>query len=177
MRLRVTALPLVLETTSPRRGGPGRPGDLTTTIPPWRQRLPSLRTLRKSGDFRRVSSSGSETLSALPTTRLQRGAAGTGLHAMTKAMTALPLSYFRLIGPLHGKANGVEGRVGTGYGERETYVKASRPSRPPDSRRSRRLATEREKKIWVPWSISKGRADLALFGNILSCLGILAVDI
>ena len=55
MRLRITAEPQLLETTSPSRGAPSHPGELTTTTPPSRRRVPSDRTLRKSRELRRDS--------------------------------------------------------------------------------------------------------------------------
>jgi len=55
MRLRVTAVPQFRETTRPTRGGPGSPGELATTMPPVRRRVPSFRTLRKSRELRRDS--------------------------------------------------------------------------------------------------------------------------
>ena len=116
MRFLVTALPQLFDTKSPSRGGPGHPGELTTTIPPLQRRLPSDRTLRKSRELRSVSYSGSESLSALETTILDRRPTGAGAHAVTESVTTLSAANFGLICPLHDESKGVEGGTGTDYG-------------------------------------------------------------
>ena len=143
MRLRVTAFPLPLETTSPNRGGPGRPDELTTTIPPLLRRFPSLRTLRKSLEFLSDSRSGSEALPTLGAARLQRRTSGTCLHAVPESVTALPAPNLGLISPLHDETKGGRGRVDTGYEVLVSYVKARMGSSKPPREEMKQVAKRR----------------------------------
>jgi hypothetical protein len=101
------------------------------TTPPERRLAPSFKTLRKSRGERSGSISGSETLPALETARLEGGATGPSLHAMTEAVTALPTSNLWLVSPFHGLCffEGAEERT-TGYERRGSYVKV-RPRQKP----------------------------------------------
>lgn len=105
MRLRLTAVPQLLDTKSPSRGGPSEPGELTTTTPPLRRRFPSERTLRKSRELRSDWYSGSESLPALVTTILDRRPPGAGAHAMAETVATLSAAHFWLICPFHRKSN------------------------------------------------------------------------
>lgn len=106
IRLRVTALPVLFETTSPTRDTPGTPEHCTITTPPERRLVPSFSTRRKSRGERRDSKSGSETLPTFEPTRFDDAAPGPGLHAMTEAVTALSPSNLGLVSPLHDKKRG-----------------------------------------------------------------------
>lgn len=155
MRFRVTALPLLLETTNPRRGGPDLPGDLTTTSPPSRWRFPSERTLRNSLSPRRVCTSGGETLAALLSASLDRGATGSGAHPVAKPMPALATTNLRLVSPFHNEVPGESGVEKTGYEPSETYVKAQKAFPRLLRCRSRRKPIDREKKIRARRSIAR----------------------
>ena len=118
-------------------------------------------TLRKSCEFCRDSYSGSETLSTLVTTRLQCGAASSGLHSMPEAVTALSAANFWLVGPLHDKFGGrgrgtptkgtpTKGYAHEGWDHRLRTVPnlCQSPGKPVSSWRrsgSRRIQTTREK--------------------------------
>jgi hypothetical protein len=94
------------------------------TTPPERRRVPSFNTLRKSRGERRASMSGSETLPALESTRLEGGTTGSSLHAMPEAVTALPTPNLWLVSPFHGQQSS-KGEATTGYEVCRSYVKAS----------------------------------------------------
>ncbi len=97
------------------------------TTPPERHLVPCFKTFRKSRGERRGSMSGSETLPALETTRLEGGTTGPCLHSMPEAMFALPTSHLWLVSPFH-RQRSVEGEGSTGYEVCGSYVKVS-PSR------------------------------------------------
>ena len=111
MRFLVTAPPLPLVTTRPTRGGPGRPGVLTSTIPPLRLLFPAPRTLRKSRALRSDSYSGSETLPALVPSRLEHSTTSTRAHPVSESVTPFATSHFGLVGAFH---------QGEGVGEKGT---------------------------------------------------------
>lgn len=114
MRLRRTAFPASRETTNPTRAGPGRPGDRTTTMAPWRLLLPVRRTLRKSRVNLSVSGSDGDALPALATAGLDDGATGAGAHAMSETVTTSSPANFWLIGPLHDVVPGEQLRLRIG---------------------------------------------------------------
>ena len=152
MRLRVTAFPLRLETTNPTRGGPGCPEDLTTTSPPWRLRLPSDKTLRKSFSPRRVCTSGGETLTAFLTTSLERGAPGSCPHPIAKTVSSLAPAHLGLISPFHDEFPGERG-------SRRQVTNACIPSQSTtvpvtavSIAGSRRKLVDRENKMRAIWS-------------------------
>lgn len=136
MRLRMTAEPQLFETTNPSRGGPARPDELTTTIPPLRRRVPLDRTLRKSRELRRES--GSETFPALGATILDRCSSGASAHPMTETVTSLSAANFWLIGPFHAKYKRGRGVTQTGYGTPASSA-IWMGSRPSGGRRSYRI--------------------------------------
>ena len=133
-------MPALLETTSPTRDTPGTPGHCTITTPPERRLFPSFSTLRESREGRRDSKSGSETLPTLETARFDDAAAGTSLHAMTEAVTALSPSNLGLISPLHDKKRELESECRQVTKPRGTMSKFgmgfARRARCPDAERS-----------------------------------------
>lgn len=205
IRFLVTAPPLPRVTTRPTRGGPSRPGLLTSTIPPLRLLFPAPRTLRKSRGLRSDSYSGSETLPTLFPSRFEHGATGAGAHPVSETVTPFAASHFGLVGAFHqGEGVGERGHhrlrsrqflcqsrarwssrrvccLGTGKLDHD-----SSPASPRDPRGepfclkatawSRRNQTGREKNKRPSWSPLTGLGSAPQFGKPVVYLGFLCGD-
>lgn len=157
MRFRTTAVPQLLDTKSPSRGGATGPGRLTRVIAPLRRRLPLDRTLRKSAELRSEVSSGSEPLPAFGATIFDRCSSGSGTHAVTKSVTTLSAAHLWLICPFHGSPREVERGTQTDYGtESASAIQAQRrPGREPAAccREPSKFAKKRPKSRKVDQSV------------------------